>query len=307
MAQYLPSLIGLLTAILGMVVAYGVTLGAATARSKRAAQIDVVAGRAVLPMATLPPREARTLPDRIRAAGWNLGSRPEATFFLLRAVCALGLAAGVLVLGFPVVLALAVGGGGWYLPQLLLESQEKSRALVIEKELPDALGDLIALLRVVNSLKVALEQTRVLLAGANPRSPLAQELQWTLEDMQTDEVGAFQAMAQRAASPALAMLAFALGTFAKSGGYYLAALEAQARGVRQTLEARGTAMAEAAEAMTAIKIIPIMLIGVTVFLMQDPYFHQFYFSIGGQILLVAVAGLMFVGYQFADSMVRNVV
>jgi Flp pilus assembly protein TadB len=103
------------------------------------------------------------------------------------------------------------------------------------------------------------------------------------------------------------MLAFALGIFVKSGGDYLPALEAQARGVRQTLEARGTAQAEAAEAMTAIKIIPLMLIGVTVFLMQDPYFHQFYFSVGGQILLVAVAGLMFVGYQFAQSMVQNVV
>lgn len=303
-----PTLIGLLSAVLFVIVAYRLTLGAQQLRSRRAAQFDVVSGRALADeVVAVLPREPRTLADRLRAAGWNLGRRPETAYQLLRLVCGMIAAVIILILGFPTLLAVAAGGAGWYVPQLLLESQEKSRALVIEKELPDALGDLIALLRVTPSLKSGLEQTRTLLARKNAQSPLAQELQWALEDMQTDEAGAFHAMARRAASPALAMLAFALGVFVKSGGDYLSALEAQARGVRQTLEARGAAQAEAADAMMAVKVIPAMLVLVTIFLMQDPYFHAFYFSFAGQVLLAIVAGLMFTGYQFVQAMVQNVV
>jgi len=303
-----PTLIGVLCAILFVIVAYRLTLGAQRLRSRRAAQLGVVTGRTLGDVPSdVSPREPRTLPDRLRAAGWNLGPHPETAYQLIRWISGIAGAVIVLVLGLPLILAIAGAWLGWSLPQMLLDSQEKGRALVIEKELPDALGDLVALLRVTASLRAALEQTRGLLVRANPRSPLAQELQWALEDMATNEDAAFQALARRAASPALAMLGFALGVFTKSGGDYLAALEAQARGVRQTLEARGTAQAEAADAMLAVKVIPVLLVGVTIFLMQDPSFRQFYFSFGGQILLVVVAGLMFVGYQFVQSMVQNVV
>ncbi|MBI5031905.1 MAG: hypothetical protein HZB51_15350 [Chloroflexi bacterium] len=302
-----PILIGFLSAILGVIVVYRLTLGAQALRSKRAAQANLVAGRQVGQVDEPILREPRTLADRLRAAGWNLGGQPETAYRLVRIVEGMLAAVLVLVLGFPMVLAVAAGGLGWYLPQMVLESQETRRALVIEKELPDALSDLVALLRVTPSLKSALDQTRALLVRMNPRSPLGQELQWTLEDLATDEAQAFRDMARRAVSPALAMFAFALGIFSRSGGDYLDALEKQARGIRQTLEARGTAQAEAADAMMAVKIIPVLLIGVTVFLMQDPYFRAFYFSLGGQILLIVVASLMFVGYRVVQSSVQNVI
>jgi tight adherence protein B len=303
----LPFLIGLLTAILVVVIVYQLTLGVRFARSRRAAQLEIVSGQAAAPEAVAASRAARTLGDRLKAAGLNLGERAETSYALLRITAAILAAVVVLVLGLPPAMALVAGAAGFYLPQLWLAGETARRSAQIEKELPDALGDLIALLRVTPSIRSALEGTRALLAQTNPKSPLAQEFQWTLEDLQAGEEVAFRQLAERAASPALAMFAFALAVFVKSGGDYLSALQAQARGIRQTLEARGTAQAEAADAMMTVKVIPAILLLVLVMFMQDPFFRSFYFTFTGQLLLLGVLGSMAIGYQVVQSIVAEVV
>lgn len=303
----LPFLIGLLTAILVVVIVYQLTLGVRFARSRRAAQLEIVSGQAAVPEAVAGGREARTLSDRLKAAGLNLGERAETSYALLRITAAILAAVVVLILGLPPAMALVAGAAGFYLPQLWLAGETARRSAQIEKELPDALGDLIALLRVTPSIRSALEGTRQLLAQTNPKSPLAQEFQWTLEDLQAGEETAFRQLAERAASPALAMFAFALAVFVKSGGDYLSALQAQARGIRQTLEARGTAQAEAADAMMTVKVIPAILLLVLVMFMQDPFFRSFYFTFAGQLLLLGVLGSMAIGYSVVQSIVAEVV
>ncbi len=303
----LPSLIGLLVAILVVVIVYQLTVGLRLTRSRRQAQLDLVAGQGAAPIEATADREPRTLGDRLRAAGLDLGENAETGFMLFRLTVAILAAAATLIFGLPPLVALLAGGTGFWLPQMWLAGQTRRRAVQIEKELPDALGDLIALLRVTPSIRNALEQTRALLAQANPKSLLAQEFQWTLEDLQSGEEMAFKKLAERAASPALAMFAFALAVFSRSGGNYLDALEAQARGIRQTLEARGTAQAEAADAMMTVKVIPAILLLVLVMFMQDPFFRSFYFTFGGQIILLGVMGCMIVGYQVVQSMVAEVV
>jgi Flp pilus assembly protein TadB len=306
--QPLSLLIALLVALLASVIVYQFTLGVKFARNKREAQLDTLAGVGATSAVTgdKSQRQIKTLEDQLRAAGLNLGTNAQTAFTLLRLASAILCASAVLVFGLPPLVALTVGLGGYVLPQLWLAGQVERRTAQIEKELPDALGDLIAVLRVTQSLRNALEQVRALLAQANPKSPLAQELQWTLEDLQTDEAGAFRDLAQRATSPALKMLAFSLMIFVNSGGDYLTALEAQARGVRQTLEARGAAAAEAAEAMLTVKIIPAVLAIVLTIFLQDPFFRTFYFTFFGQMLLLGVVVVMFLGYQLIQGMVKGV-
>ena len=315
----LPWLIALLTAILVVVIVYQLTLGLRLTRSHRAAQLDQIAGGAPRESAgsttsTAPealsldsPREPGSLKDRLRAAGLNLGENAEVGWTLLRVTVGVLVAATVLILGLPPLLALVAAGGGYMLPQMWLAGETTRRAHAIERELPDALSDLIALQRVTPSIRNALEDTRALLVKTNAQSPLAQELQWTLEDLPSGEEEAFRRLALRAATPALAMLAFALAVFVRSGGDYLSALEAQARGIRQTLEARGSARAEAADAMLTVKVIPAILAVILVMFMQDPFFRSFYFTFGGQLVLLGVLGSMVIGYTVVQSIVSEVV
>ena len=306
--QQLPLLIGLLVALLASVILYRLTLGVKFARSKREAQFDTLAG--VVTRVTAQPnnslREIKTLEDRLRAAGLDLGTNAKPAYMLLRLASAILCASAVLVFGLPPLVALLAGIGGYLLPQLWLDGQVERRTEQIEKELPDALGDLVAVLRITPSMRNALEQVRVLLVQANPKSALAQELQWTIEDLQTNEAGAFRDLAKRATSPALKMLAFSLMVFINSGGDYLDALEAQARGVRETLRARQSAAAESAEAMMTVKIIPAVLAAVLTIFLQDPLFRSFYFTFYGQMLLLGVMAVMFLGYQIVTGMVKGV-
>ena len=301
-----PVLIGLLSAVLGVMVAYRLTIGAQINRSRRAQHMSVVSGQRLRSESVTVTRAPRTMRDRLRAAGLDWGPNAESLFRLSRIGTALVVALFVLLFGMPPVIALAAAAGGYGYLGAWLAGQERSRTLAIEKELPDALGDLVAVLRVTGSLRQALDQTRGLILQSRPKSPLAQELQWTLEDMQTDDAGAFTDLAKRTSSSALAMLAFALGVFVKSGGDYVTALEAQARGVRLTLEARAEAQASSSEAMMAVRIIPGILAIVTFIFMQDPYFHSFYFSQLGQILIACVLALMAGGYKWVQSMINEV-
>jgi hypothetical protein len=84
------------------------------------------------------------------------------------------------------------------------------------------------------------------------------------------------------------------------------ALEAQARGVRLTLEARAEAQSSASEAMMAVKIIPGILAIVALVFMQDPYFRSFYFSQLGQALIACTLILMAGGYKWVQSMIEEV-
>lgn len=307
MLTLLPILLGLLMAALAVVILYQFTLGVKVVRSRREMQLAQIAGE-VAPSAetTDLAREPTTLRDRLRAAGLDLGENAESKFTLLRIMLG-GLGAGlVLAFGFPPLVGVIAAVLGYQLPQQWLNGAARRRMLQIEHELPEALGDIVALLRVAPSLRRALEETRSLLLKTNPRSPLAQELQWTLEDMAHGEEAAFKALMQRALSPALAMLAFSFAIFARSGGDYLDALEAQAKGVRRTLDARAKVQSEAAEATMSLKLIPALLAVVTLMFMQDPFFHAFYFTLGGQILLLATMGLMGLGYLIAQSMITEV-
>ena len=298
-----PALIGFFAAIFVVVVLYRIVVEASLLRSRRAQTFARVSGSArAAPEGAAPAKG--TLADQLRTAGLDLGANAETTFHLVCLTLGLLAAAGVLVMGFPFLVAVVAGAAAFYYPRRWLATQARKRALEIDRELPGALGDLIAILRVVPALDTALDQVTAQLRIVNPKSPLADELAGTLADWRSQGgPGAFRALASRTASPALSMLAFALAVFVQTGGEYFDALEAQARGVRQVLEARGTAQAAAADAMLSVKAIPIILFGVSLFLMQDPFFHAFYFSFAGQVLILIAISAMFIGYQLVQSMV----
>lgn len=76
---------------------------------------------------------------------------------------------------------------------------------------------------------------------------------------------------RRTASPGLRALAFSLRTFMESGsGDYADALADCARRTRAILEGRAKGPAKAGSARMASRMIPLLLLGVFLFALQDP-------------------------------------
>ena len=241
------------------------------------------------------------------AAGFDLGEGAQVKFTAMQ----LGLAAVAYILmslfNMPPIIGL-VGAGlaGWF-PRSYVAGRAQSRGRQIDQEMPAALTRIGSLITLQPDPVELLSQVGDTLRAANPGSLLARELRTTVVQART--AGAERALRDleaRAPSSALSSLAFSLRTYARAGGAYAGALIESAERSRAIIAGRNRAQAKAAEATTAARAIPLLLLGVGIMLLQDPMFRQFYTTLMGQVLIVGVTGAMVYGHALIKSMVEEV-
>jgi len=267
---------------------------------KRAAEI--LSGDAALEEVARTPLEQDLL-----ASGFNLGEGAPAKFTMIR----LGLAAVgyVLMTAFntPPIIALVGAGLAFWFPRSYIAGRAQGRGRQIDEEMPATLTRVASLINLQPDVIELLAQVANSLLAANPGSLLAQELKTTVAQARTS--GAEQALQDlelRAPSTALASLAFSLRTYAQAGGAYARVLIESAQRSRAIIAGRNRARSKSAEATTAAKAIPLLLLAVSVMLLQDPIFRQFYRSFAGQVVVVGTVMSMLYGYTVIKSMVEDV-
>jgi Flp pilus assembly protein TadB len=229
-----------------------------------------------------------------------------ATFNLLRLA---GVVLGALVgpaLGMPLLVGALLAGAAWLGPAWWVRERVRRRGLRIEKELPAALSRLAALLPLVTSMPQLLAMVAESLMPIAPRSPLAAELRRTAADLRDRGPVALSDLEARAPSPALATLAFNLRVYLSAGGEQAGLMAEAAARLQRLIAGRNTARAKASGAMTVARLLPLLLAGATLFTMQDPTIKAFYQGAAGQLVIVAVAGMMFAGYRVMQRMVEGV-
>lgn len=245
----------------------------------------------------------RGLESELAQAGLTLS---VAQFNLLRLA---GVVGGLLIgpaLGMPFLVGAALAGASWFGAQWFVRDRIRSRGLAIEKELPAALSRLSALLPLMTSMPQLLATVADSLTAINPRSPLAAELRRTASELSNRGPDALADLEARAPSPALATLAFNLRVYLRAGGEQAALLADAARRLQRIIAGRNNARAKASGAMTVAKLLPLLLAGATVFTMSDPMIKAFFRSPMGQLVIILVATMMFIGYQVMKRMVEDV-
>lgn len=267
---------------------------------KRAAEI--LSGDAAL------EEEPRTPLERdLRAAGFDLGENARRKFTMIQ----MGLAvAGYLLMSafnVPPIVALVGAGLAFWFPRSYVANRAKGRGRKVDEEMPTALTRVGSLINLQPDVIELLAQVADTLRVANPSSLLARELRITVAQARTAGVEpALRDLEARAPSTALSSLAFSLRTYAKAGGAYANALIESANRSRAIIAGRNRAQAKAAEATTAAKAIPLLLLGVGIFLLQDPMFRQFYTTFAGQVVVVGAVAAMIYGYTLIKSMIEEV-
>lgn len=250
----------------------------------------------------LTPMERKML-----AAGWDWGENAEIKLYGLMAVLGFVVLVGGTLLNMPPLLTLFAAALAAYAPRWYLENRERNRAIAIEKDLP------LALSRMAGLLGIQPDAAQVLTITANSISPgretvLAEELRRTAAQMRSSGAEAgLRALEQRSPSPSLAQLAVSLRIYADAGGEFSNVMSGAADRTRQIIDGRNAAVAKAGEAAIAARALPLLLLGGTVFLAQDPQFAAFYRSTLGQIIIAVVIGMMIFGYITIQRMIKEVV
>ena len=247
-----------------------------------------------------PPRGLETDLER---AGFSIS---PATFNKLRIV---GVVSGLLLgpaLGLPFLVGAFLAAAAWFGSQWYVQERARSRGLEIEKELPAALSRIAALLPLVTSMPQLLAMVADSLTAINPRSPLAAELRRTAAELRDRGVDAMADLEARSPTPALATMAFNLRIYLRAGGEQAALMASAAERLQRIIAGRNNARAKASGAMAVAKLLPLLLAGATLFTMQDPMIKQFFQSALGQLVIIGVVAMMFVGYQVMKRMVEGV-
>ena len=250
----------------------------------------------------LTPMERKML-----AAGWDWGDNAEIKLYGLMAVLGFVVLVGGTLLNMPPLLALFAAALAAYAPRWYLENRERNRAIAIEKDLP------LALSRMAGLLGIQPDVAQVLTITANSISPgretvLAEELRRTAAQMRSSGAEAgLRALEQRSPSPSLAQLAVSLRIYADAGGEFSNVMSGAADRTREIIDGRNAAQAKAGEAAIAARALPLLLLGGTVFLAQDPQFAAFYRSTLGQVIIAVVIGMMIFGYITIQKMIEEVV
>ena len=243
----------------------------------------------------------------LRASGFDRGENGALRFRMIQ----IGLAAaGFLLLSAfnaPPIVALVGAALALWFPQSYVTGRARGRGRKIDEEMPTALTRVGSLINLQPDPVELLAQVASTLLAANPTSLLAGELRTTVAQARTGGAEtALKDLEARAPSTALASLAFSLRTYAEAGGSYAHSLIESASRSRAILAGRNRAQAKAAEATTAAKAIPLLLLGVGIFLIQDPMFRDFYTTFAGQVVVAGAAGAMLYGYTLIKSMIQEV-
>jgi len=255
-----------------------------------------------------PDEAARSPLERdLRASGFDLGENGILRFRMIQSGLA---AAGFLLFSAfnaPPIVALVGAALVFWFPQSYVTGRARGRGRKIDEEMPTALTRVGSLINLQPDPVELLAQVAATLLAASPSSLLAAELRATVAQART--AGAEAALSDleaRAPSTALASLAFSLRTYAEAGGAYAQSLIDSASRSRAIIAGRNRAQAKAAEATTAAKAIPLLLLGVGIFLIQDPMFRNFYTTFAGQVVVAGAAGAMLYGYTLIRSMIQEV-
>lgn len=260
-------------------------------------------------------RAARAL-DRVLAAGELEATagpvlEPEMPAWA-RPPARLGLAlalfvAGLLAFGFGAV-PLTLLGIGYLLPGLLLDRQRRRAMSLVEEDLPDLLTSLAAGARLTGDMAALLDQAARDLAAKAPDRPLARLLREAAARARS--AGAEEALLWlevQAPSPLLKRLAHRLRLYARAGGAMADLLEDSARRQRRRLEgvARARAFAEGAIGLSNL-MLAFTALGLGMSLLLNDISRAFYRSQGGQIALVLILSLIYLGRLIVRDMADDV-
>lgn len=249
----------------------------------------------------------KSLETQLLAAGIDLGEGAETKFRLLSLGLAVVTAVLILAFGLPALLAFALGVAAYVAPGYWLNNREKARARAIDDDMPAAYTRIASILTTQPNIAEMLHEVAETLSVVDPNNVLAQELRRTAMDVKTRGAQtALKALEQRAPTQSLASLALQLQIFEETGGQFIEGLIASAERSRTIIKGRNKARSKAGEAMLAVKVLPALLVFVSMGMSKDPGFSRFYGTAIGQIVLVAVGAMMFFGYTMAKSIVEEI-
>lgn len=256
---------------------------------------------------SLPDDKGRADGSPLLAARIDLGENAEMKFHLARIGLAVIAAVLALAFGLPVLLAAAAGMAAFLAPQYWLNNRESARARAIDRDMPAAYTRMAGILTTQPNVAEMLNEVADTLAVDDSDNALALELRRTSMDARTRGAQtALKALEERAPTPSLAALALQLQIFEETGGQFAAGLIASAERSRTIINGRNKAKSKASEAMLAVKVLPLLLIFVTVGMSKDPEFARFYATTMGQLVLVVVGVMMLFGYMMARSIVEEI-
>ncbi len=249
----------------------------------------------------------KSLEVQLLAAGIDLGEGAETKFRLLSLGLAVVTAVLVLVFNLPTLLAFALGAAAYFAPGYWLNNRESARARAIDNDMPAAYTRIASILTTQPNIAEMLNEVAETLSVVDPGNDLALELRRTAMDAKARGTQtALKALEQRAPTQSLASLALQLQIFEETGGQFVEGLIASAERSRTIISGRNKAKSKAGEAMLAVKVLPALLVFVSMGMSKDPEFGRFYSSTLGQIVMVGVGVVMFFGYTMAKSIVDEI-
>jgi tight adherence protein C len=237
-------------------------------RKTRTAQVDII--KNLLERFKLENMTAsKDLKNKLTAAGWRHQSAPV-MFVASRLVCAVIAAFGVFIFlsvsqkfSYPLMiqflLAGGAGGGGFFLPDLLVRNAMQNRQHVIGRGFPDALDLLVICVEAGLSIEGAFARVTEEIADGSP--VLSQEFGLTSAELAYlgDRGKAYANLADRTGLPAAKALATALIQSEKYGTPVSTALKVLAQESRDDRMAKAEKKAGALPAQLTVPMIVFFL------------------------------------------------
>ncbi len=235
--------------------------------------------------------------------GWSRGQ-----LFGIMAAAGAGMAVLSWLFFIPGLPALGLGGLAAYLPYGYVKDKAASRGRKIDELLPIALSRIASGLQNNRALDETLEMVGRSLLPTGP-NPLTPELLKTAQDIRTGSVtDALRDLAKRSPSLSLANVAMLLESYARAGGgQYAGVVSETAQGIQEILSIRNRAQAKASASLQAARIVPLILGGVLLLLMQDPMTKAGFSVPLVQVVIVIGMLVMGFGYMMMKGEVNKVV
>lgn len=276
-----------------------------TRRLRRVAGMDRPAGAEAT-----PEPEFGTLAHKLALVGIRVAPGKEITTY--RMILGAGALAGVaaaMAVGLPLLPALGGGAVGAFVAKMFVDSRLSALRKRVERELPVALHRIAALMALSASPVELLRTTASSLLLADPNSPLGRELSDAAQRVAAEGPAAWDRLMARARgiSPSLELLYYELKRFADVGGAHFGdALRAAAASQAKLLDARERARGKGDAAISSLRIIALVMVGLLTFLVVDPVYRPVVASLPGQLLVAAAFVAMAFGYWFVSKMVEDV-
>jgi hypothetical protein len=179
---------------------------------------------------------------------------------------------------------------------------------MIDEKLAIALSRIAPGLQVNRGLDEVLEEVAKSLNSEGP-NPLTPELLKTAKDIRSRSTEqALSELAKRSPSLSLANVAMLLESYHRAGGgQYAQVFSETATSIQRIIAVRTHAQAKAAQPLQSARLIPLMLGGVLLVMLNDPATRASFSEPMVQIAMSLAIGVMVLGYLFMRSEVMKVV